>query len=331
MTRPLQIQCPKCSSNNVEVRRERTGWSTGETAFHCRSCGKVLYGKFADEEVQRQRDAWQEQKARDEVVSRALRKFPSNLFQHNDQARAFVEGHINDMKALREEVESNLKVVARFVGDAPVRLHRKPSDVAQGQLNLVNLDKQKILRIFDEMSRLLRKAVESGNAAVVAKAKGRFGELYDSFLSVKASQERCMTRFNEALGDDPTLPRPVPVQKIVEGKRPPQVKVSRPAETAPSDGLESKSLEYLRKYASNELGIVGASKIPGGKAALLERIRSVLAPEEPPARHPSLDALSERPLSYLRKYARNELGIVGASKIPGGKEALLDRINQALV
>lgn len=42
----------------------------------------------------------------------------------------------------------------------------------------------------------------------------------------------------------------------------------------------------------------------------------------------SMDDLEDRPLSDIRKYARHVLNIIGASKIPGGKDALLGRIRQ---
>lgn len=43
----------------------------------------------------------------------------------------------------------------------------------------------------------------------------------------------------------------------------------------------------------------------------------------------SLDELEEQPISDLRKYARHKLGIVGASKIRGGKPVLLKLIQEA--
>lgn len=41
------------------------------------------------------------------------------------------------------------------------------------------------------------------------------------------------------------------------------------------DELEAMTLEDLRSYACHQMKIVGASRIPGGKAALIERIRQV--------------------------------------------------------
>ena len=46
--------------------------------------------------------------------------------------------------------------------------------------------------------------------------------------------------------------------------------------------IDDMSLNDLRRYAANELGIKGASKILGGRAALISRINAVLSP--PPVR-----------------------------------------------
>lgn len=102
--------------------------------------------------------------------------------------------------------------------------------------------------------------------------------------------------------------------------------------------LRNQSLRNLRKYASHALGIVGASKIPGGKPALLDRIEKEMGPETPPPSPSSpwsyfaemgMKRLAEQTISDLRKYAGHELGMKGASKIPGGKPALLKRIQMA--
>lgn len=102
--------------------------------------------------------------------------------------------------------------------------------------------------------------------------------------------------------------------------------------------LRNQSLRNLRKYASHALGIVGASKIPGGKPVLLDRIEQEIRLETPPPSPSSpwsyfaemgMKRLAEQTISDLRKYAGHELGMKGASKIPGGKEALLKRIQMA--
>lgn len=54
----------------------------------------------------------------------------------------------------------------------------------------------------------------------------------------------------------------------------PELTSPPPASTSTPD-LESMTLDQLRRYASGTLKMVGASKIPGGKLALLQRIRDL--------------------------------------------------------
>lgn len=146
-----------------------------------------------------------------------------------------------------------------------------------------------------------------------------------------------------------------------------------------AEDLAAQSLDDLRKYARYNCLINGASKIPGGKEALVTRILEardgtvtkeaepvtaptvtvslapvvvapvVVAPEPKPVTQPApesqkgtsipltgtewdrlngLDSLKlmEESLDSLRKYATYNCLIVGASKMPGGKLALVTRI-----
>lgn len=128
------------------------------------------------------------------------------------------------------------------------------------------------------------------------------------------------------------------------------------------DGLQGKSLDLLRKYATHGLKIAGATKLIGGKDALVnkiletrgqpvvmteeEHLDTVVEPEpltpdeeepsntEPTSDFPEFDAkgyeeLLECSLGDLRKYATYGVKMVGASKIPGGKDALVRRILSA--
>lgn len=54
----------------------------------------------------------------------------------------------------------------------------------------------------------------------------------------------------------------------------PELTSTPPASTSTPD-LESMTLDQLRRYASGTLKMVGASKIPGGKLALLQRIQEM--------------------------------------------------------
>lgn len=121
-------------------------------------------------------------------------------------------------------------------------------------------------------------------------------------------------------------------------------------------GLKEQSLDDLRKYARYNCLILGASKMPGGKDALIQRILEVrqgklvpLVVEETPAlpkdqptegqtslprkgtpwdhfNEMDMIGLLKQSIDDLRKYAHAAWMIVGASKMPGGKVALVSRI-----
>ena len=141
-----------------------------------------------------------------------------------------------------------------------------------------------------------------------------------------------------------------------------------------ADALMEQSLDDLRKYARYNCLITGASKLPGGKPALVAKIvearnrgtvpeaepepvvEEILVPpsavtpgvEETKPLAPGAETtklpltgtdwdrlngmtsltLMEQSLDDLRKYATYNCLIVGASKLPGGKFALVTRICQ---
>ena len=54
------------------------------------------------------------------------------------------------------------------------------------------------------------------------------------------------------------------------------VEVPKPEYEQKYEALKNETLKTLRSYAANKLGIKGASKIPGGRDALLDAILDVL-------------------------------------------------------
>ena len=73
----------------------------------------------------------------------------------------------------------------------------------------------------------------------------------------------------------PVVESPPVVKKPVPVKNPAPVTKSNEwdhLDTLDAQGLAQHSITELRSYASNHLGIRGASKIPGGKDALITRI-----------------------------------------------------------
>jgi hypothetical protein len=107
--------------------------------------------------------------------------------------------------------------------------------------------------------------------------------------------------------------------------------------------LNDMTLGVMRKMATNDLGIKRAGHLRGGKPALIAKIIEMEFPEPTMTLEDALAIAAEKgtwdvlntfpeeelgkvPLGSLRKYATYGLKIVGASKIRGGKAALLERI-----
>ena len=70
----FQLLCLKCESTDVELYRETHGQYLGRwpqsAVYHCRTCGHVLYGVAAVENVQRQRGYSERQEAERQEVER---------------------------------------------------------------------------------------------------------------------------------------------------------------------------------------------------------------------------------------------------------------------
>lgn len=79
-----------------------------------------------------------------------------------------------------------------------------------------------------------------------------------------ASVEHCLYGCRSVTRPD-NRPSPAPAPLSSSTAVPSWENFDRLSDTA----LEAQSIEALRKYAANKLGIVGASKIRGGKAALM--------------------------------------------------------------
>jgi len=114
-----------------------------------------------------------------------------------------------------------------------------------------------------------------------------------------------------------------------------KAKVEKEAEA----DIETMSLKQLRWHAFHVLKLENASRTPGGKDGLLLRVQhsmkqpKIKMPESPDTTTPwdpkdlmakvDLDVLS---IAQLRRYATHVLKIVGASRIRGGRQALIDCI-----
>jgi hypothetical protein len=113
-----------------------------------------------------------------------------------------------------------------------------------------------------------------------------------------------------------------------------EIKLPKSVGAGAANGLEHLTLEALRKYAK-EKGVKNVKAVAGGKAGLLKLLKSLgelvvgehqVTVGPAPEKVQDMSKFEAMNIGDLRKYASHELKIVGASKIPGGKQALLDVI-----
>lgn len=127
-----------------------------------------------------------------------------------------------------------------------------------------------------------------------------------------------------------------PIKRKIEDAGTPTTTPVPVSVALPVDHLEQMNIKELRAYASSH-GVAGASKIPGGKAVLIEAIRKVerrpmeeveeVQKEE--TRVAAMeDEFSAKSLEDLRDYAKT-LGVKNI-KEPGGKTRLIEKIIAAL-
>jgi hypothetical protein len=93
---------------------------------------------------------------------------------------------------------------------------------------------------------------------------------------------------------------------------------SRPA-------LVGLTIEKLRQLAKS-LGIKNVKAVPNGKEGLADRIVALGSTTAPTEDLYTAELLANMPIDEVRRLATHHFKIVGASKIPGGKPALIKRI-----
>lgn len=138
----FQVKCPKCGAN-VEVYQERLGWGPkdSERVLHCQTCGKVLYGKEVDAELQRQHEA---------------RPKPQGQPKPPPALRPVIDlGYLRrmqqDLHNLVIEGEAKTATVVSL-RDQVVNLGVRGSDSEPARmLNLLTINSHKVTRLLDDL------------------------------------------------------------------------------------------------------------------------------------------------------------------------------------
>ena len=310
---PFKMTCPKCGSHSFSVSRERNGFglSDGELVAAC-TCGKRLYGKQVEAEHEAQLAVWKKEQRENPPTPTPP---PADRGAHE---RSWVARYVE----LAQETLPELEAEVREAVGHRVRVDNlwttlglpHKDDEAGRKRNLINLEVVIVKRLLEESHQLvqdLRRTTRGDLAQRHHKglmAKGE--EIQSRTARIPFYADQACEAAKEHASLTPTTPCAHPACKsnAVEGRKycgdecrkrlardrytarqQAQVRVAAPKPTpkpTPKPAvngydamgkteLMAANLQLLRKYARNNLGIIGASKIRGGKPALVSRILEV--------------------------------------------------------
>lgn len=249
-----------------------------------------------------------------------------------------------------EEEERIIKKILRIVSEQRKKAKERADGLTQAQR-----DEQIIREHFARMALInnpglaktaAEKPVEEPKAVVEKPAKAAKSIERRPVKKATKSIERKPAKAAKSIERKPIEKAAKPVEKPVE---PPKASSSIPPEERLDQYLtpeerETIHIKYLRAHARRYYKIKRANSMPGGKAALLQEMARIDRENEPIPEHAprkvrelqkweedfSLDELNEMTLQQLRSYAAVRLKIKGASKMKGGREALLGAIKNAI-
>jgi hypothetical protein len=307
--------CPKCGSRNFTVSRERAVFGRGkdELVAAC-TCGKRLYGTQVEAEHKVQLDVWQKEQHSKPTAptepadtgfdEQAWIAHFAGLAKAN---LASLKPVVQEAVAHRERVDNLWKTLGLpHKNDEPGR-----------KRNLINLEVATIERLYEESVEAARilgltkrgALIQRHHKAILAKGE----ELHEHAVRIPFYADQACEAAQAMVSLEPTTlcTRPECNAVALEGRKycgddcriqvardrytarqrakahpstVPKPKTTKPKTTKPvtngydtmsQSGLMDTNLQLLRKYARNKLGIIGASKIRGGKPALVARILEV--------------------------------------------------------
>ena len=143
----FKLKCPKCGATDVDVFLDRAygyGPREGVPAFHCRVCGKRLYGKDkVDTEIAKQQEEWRATEKHNgkptHTPSPALPSTTRELF--NIQTEAAIKTMMRDASALQRDAEGYRDDLWRVWENSPIR---RGDNTPSHQMNLLEIDVNRI-------------------------------------------------------------------------------------------------------------------------------------------------------------------------------------------
>lgn len=239
----FRVRCPKCTSFNVSLHRERNAWGVtptqgGIAVLHCGTCGRRLYGEFAESEVDKQYQEW---------------RATSNVEIPPEKTVSYIDPQVQ--KAQTEAI----KLVA----------------YADGMLK-----QAEALRKVEKVSGLEVEYTFNSIKAEIASIRQMYADLLQQ-TSQKDIQQR-LSSIRKSLKQLPNQIETLRLRAKEEAARRAAVQVKVEASSSKGVNLTTMNLSDLRKYATHVLKVERASKIPGGKPVLLEICREAIKKQSQP-------------------------------------------------
>jgi hypothetical protein len=356
------MKCPKCESSSISVQLVRNGWGPvqGEPVFACHTCGKRLYGKEAVEgEYRRQHKLWTTiQKDTPAPVPEYLTE-RTRRKQAAEAALRYTARHKQTIRELCVEMEQRLEEALKVRGrlEAMGTSHREST--FSRLRNLADLD----VTILERLAREVRDWAEKAEAANVSPDVNRsLKEVQSRLVEIRKVADNLPNRERLAVEAMPSRGLP---KRVVDAPEPhPTADVRDVCEWKDCDNFATPNSRYCsvscknknarHRYKLRKQAVKKPSPAPSAPSAPpLETTREVVqarvegsSQKAGHSGHPprlivttpkpwegfaalNEDELWRQNLSNLRKYARHELNIVGASKLPGGKPTLVAEILKA--
>jgi hypothetical protein len=320
----FKLKCPKCGSLAVSLTRERNGFGPpqGDPVLSCR-CGKRMYGvKAVEAEYLKQKAEWVEPEPN--IIPMPVFKAPPKD-EYIEKIRTTLVG----LEALSTKAVVSMREVVFHVRRIMDECnYERTEDETSRKFNRFDIEVAIVERLHHEIKEMVADAFQLSDAWM---AQRRIPQVK---VKLKAL---AVTAFH--------IPGLVPdleerLRQYVPPDTTPRCARAECGEVAAEDRkycgdkcrVKQARANYKAKWAGKKKPTKPTMKPIVPVVTLPVVIVPVITlPPEPRKPSHGFDvkgetALMETNLMLLRKYARNDLGIIGASKIRGGKPALVSRI-----
>jgi hypothetical protein len=210
-TTQFRLQCPKCSSTNIEVFKEGIGWGkSGDLVLHCHVCGKYVYGKKNVEAIQKEQVAAWEATHDDRESERRQAEVEAAEQQRREELSLQV--FLQQIRQQGQQLLIRFDVVADQLTEYTRRVEAlAPVDEEAGNLaTLVRLDIMRSLERAAEGRQQVGRLQGATNPPAARKCLRMAQEALDDVCSGLVEVSRRFNRLLVRIQEAPPAPEPAP-------------------------------------------------------------------------------------------------------------------------